>query len=212
MTTWLTEDDARTLYAASDAAHDFDHVLRVTHLAVQIAANEGADLTVVRLAALLHDLPTPPQLDGDHRAAHHLRSAAAARALLAARGADADFVAQVVHCIEAHRFRDRRVQPQTLEAQCLYDADKLDAIGAIGVARAFAYAGAHGSRLWVKPAAALTDDDAAAHDYTPVHEYVFKLRRLLDTLHTPTARAIGAERHATMTAFFTQLDAEMMGR
>lgn len=209
MTTWLTIADARALYAAGDAAHDFDHVLRVTHLAAQIAAAEGADLTVVRLAALLHDLPTLPELDVDHRVAHHLRAAEAARQLLAARGAGADLVAQVVHCIEAHRFRDRRVRPQTLEAQCLYDADKLDAIGAIGVARAFAYAGAHGSRLWVAPAAAITDDDAAEIDYTPVHEYVFKLRRLLGTLHTPTARAIGAERHAAMAAFFTQLDAEM---
>lgn len=208
MTAWLTVDDARTLYTAGDAAHDFDHVLRVTHLAAQIAAAEGADLTVVRLAALLHDLPTPPELDGDHRTAHHLRAAAAARQLLAARGAGADLVAQVAHCIEAHRFRDQRVQPQTLEACCLYDADKLDAIGAIGVARAFAYAGAHGSRLWVKPVAVITDGDAAS-DYTPVHEYVFKLRQLLDTLHTSTARAIGVERHATMTAFFTQLDAEM---
>jgi len=208
MTAWLTVDDARMLYTAGDAAHDFDHVLRVTHLAAQIAAAEGADLTVVRLAALLHDLPTPPELDGDHRTAHHLRAAAAARQLLAARGAAADLVAQVAHCIEAHRFRDQRVQPQTLEARCLYDADKLDAIGAIGVARAFAYAGAHGSRLWVKPVAVITDGDAAS-DYTPVHEYVFKLRQLLDTLHTPAARAIGMERHATMTAFFTQLDAEM---
>lgn len=210
MTAWLTVADARALYAAGDAAHDFDHVLRVAHLAAQIAAAEGADLTVVQLAALLHDLPTLPELDVDHRVAHHLRAAEAARQLLAARGADAALVAQVAHCIEAHRFRDRRVRPQTLEAQCLYDADKLDAIGAIGVARAFAYAGAHGSRLWVKPAAAITDDDVEVEtDYTPVHEYVFKLRRLLATLHTPTARAIGAERHAAMAAFFTQLDAEM---
>lgn len=210
MTAWLTVDDARALYATGDAAHDFDHVLRVTHLAVQIAAAEGADVTVVRLAALLHDLPTPPELDGDHRTTHHLRAAEAARQLLAARGAAADLVVQVAHCIEAHRFRDQRVQPQTLEARCLYDADKLDAMGAIGVARAFAYAGAHGSRLWVKPADAIADDEAAAEiDYTPVHEYVFKLRRLLETLHTPTARVIGAERHAAMAAFFAQLDAEM---
>lgn len=210
MTVWLTIADARTLYAAGDAAHDFDHVLRVTHLAVQIAAAEGADLTIVRLAALLHDLPASPAAEEDHRAAHHLRAAETAQQLLLARGADAELVTQVVHCIAAHRFRDQRIQPQTLEAQCLYDADKLDAIGAIGVARAFAYAGAHGDRLWVKPAAEIAVENAEAEsDYTPVHEYVFKLRRLLETLHTSTARAIGAERHAAMAAFFSQLDAEM---
>ncbi len=210
MTAWLTIADARALYAAGDAAHDFDHVLRVTHLAVQIAAAEGADLTVVRLAALLHDLPTPPAADDDPRAAHHVRAAGAAQQLLLTRGAAVELATQVAHCIEAHRFRDRRIPPQTLEAQCLYDADKLDAMGAIGVARTFAYAGASGSRLWVKPVAEIAgDNDAAGNDYTPVHEYVFKLRRLWDTLYTPTARAIGAERHATMAAFFTQLDAEM---
>lgn len=212
---WLTFDDARALYAAGDAAHDFDHVLRVTRLAEQIAAAEGADLTIVRLAALLHDLPasaTDAAADADaaeHRTTHHLAAAQQAGRLLAGRGVDAATVAAVIHCIEAHRFRDQRIQPQTLEARCLYDADKLDAIGAIGVARAFAFAGAHGSRLWVEPVAAITGDASAVTDYTPVHEYVFKLRRLLDTLHTPTARSIGAERHAAMAAFFTQLDAEM---
>ena len=221
---WLTLEEARTLYAVGDAAHDFDHVLRVTRLAERIAAAEGADLTIVRLAALLHDLPAPAlaaetaaetatgtatETDAAHRTTHHLAAAQQAGHLLAARGVDAATVAAVVHCIEAHRFRDQRIRPQTLEAQSLYDADKLDAIGAIGVARVFAYAGAHGSRLWVEPVAAITGDAGAVADYTPVHEYVFKLRRLLDTLHTPTARVIGAERHATMTAFFTQLDAEM---
>jgi uncharacterized protein len=209
---WLTLAEAHTLYAVGDAAHDFDHVLRVTRLAERIAAAEGADRTIVRLAALLHDLPAPAivtETAADHRTAHHLAAAQQAGLLLAARGVDAATVAAVVHCIEAHRFRDQRIQPQTLEARCLYDADKLDAIGAIGVARVFAYAGAHGSRLWVEPVAVITGEAGTVADYTPVHEYVFKLRRLLDTLHTPTARAIGAERHATMAAFFTQLDAEM---
>ncbi len=209
---WLTLEEAHTLYAAGDAAHDFDHVLRVTRLAERIAAAEGADLTIVRLAALLHDLPPPAivtESAAEHRTTHHLAAAQQAGRLLAARGVDAATVAAVVHCIEAHRFRDQRIRPQTLEAQSLYDADKLDAIGAIGVARVFAYAGAHGSRLWVEPVAAITGDAGAVADYTPVHEYVFKLRRLLDTLHTPTGRAIGAERHATMKAFFTQFDAEM---
>jgi uncharacterized protein len=212
MSDWLTVEDAHALYFAADAAHDFDHVARVARLAELIAAAEGADLTVVRLAALLHDLPAPAAQSAEHRTAHHWRAAQAARQLLLDRGAGAELVAQVVHCIEAHRFRDQRVRPQTLEARCLYDADKLDSMGAIGVARAFAYAGAHGNRLWVKSVAEIDGDDTepAAPEYTPVHEYIFKLQRLLATLHTPTARALGAERHATMAAFFAQLDAEMM--
>jgi len=213
---FLTESEARALYAAGDAAHDFDHVWRVTTLAIRIAQSEEADVTVVRLAALLHDLPAPAP-DGDahsHRQAHHFAAAENARKLLSARGLGTEQLANVVHCIEAHRFRDQSVQPQTLEAQCLYDADKLDSIGAIGVARAFAFAGTYNNRLWSEPWSALPPDDAkpTGHNYTPVHEYIYKLRRILATLHTESARRIGGERHRFMISFFDRLDAEMQGR
>lgn len=214
----MREEEARVLYAQSDAAHDFDHVCRVTRLAVQIARAEGAEVTVVRLAALLHDLPVANDVDATHRLDHHLAAAAAARELLTVRGLDPMRVDAVVHAIAAHRFRDGTRPPQTLEARCLYDADKLDAMGAIGVGRVFAYAGAHGNRLWTAPWTALAPDarlsDAAiptGADYTPVHEFVYKLQRLAATLHTATARALAAQRHEFMVAFFDRLDAEMQG-
>lgn len=212
---YLSSAAARALYTDNDAAHDFDHVLRVTELAVRIAQAEGADVEVVRLAALLHDMPVVDVAEtaAATRQAHHLAAAAAARVLLRTRGLDPARVENVAHAIEAHRYRDQSIQPQTLEARCLYDADKLDGIGAIGVGRAFAFAGSHGSRLWTEPWPAAPSDAAMPHgaDYTPVHEFVYKLRRVLATLHTPTARAIGAERHAFMVAFFDRLDAEMQG-
>ncbi|MEZ4582894.1 MAG: hypothetical protein R3A10_14865 [Caldilineaceae bacterium] len=110
-------------------------------------------------------------------------------------------------------FSDQSIRPATLEAKCLYDADKLDSMGAIGVARAFAFAGARDNRLWIQPHTQVPPhpDRPRGADYTPVHEYVYKLARLLDTLHTPTARAIGVARHAFMLDFFTQLDREMAG-
>lgn len=211
----LTIEEARALYAGGDAAHDFDHVLRVTRLAEQIARAEGADVTVVWLAALLHDVSLS---DGDAgssaRKSHHLAAADFARRWLTERGVGNQAIENVVHSIEAHRFRDRSVQPQTLEARCLYDADKLDSIGAIGVGRAFAFAGAHGSRLWSEPwrDAPGYEDRPQGVDYTPVHEFVYKLQHILDTLYTETARRIGARRHAFMQAFFDQLDAEMLGQ
>lgn len=210
---FLSEDEARALYSAGDAAHDFDHVLRVTRLAVRIAAAEGANGEVVRLAALLHDAPVTQQSVAERRGGHHLAAAHYAGALLAERGLEPQRVADVVHCIEAHRFRDRTVLPSTLEARCLYDADKLDSIGAIGVARAFAYGGAHGSRLWSEPWRDAPPDDAQPQggDYTPVHEFVYKLGRLQGTLYTATARAVAAERHRFMCLFYDQLDAEMQG-
>ena len=210
---YLTIEDARELYAQGDAAHDFDHVLRVMQLATQIAATEGADQTVVRLAALLHDAPVGNLAATDAaavRSGHHHAAAAFAAEYLRGCGLAEERIANVVHCIAAHRFRDSSVQPQTLEAKCLYDADKLDSIGAIGVARAFAYAGAHANRLWTMPHTAIElAAPPSEPDYTPVHEYVYKLRRILETLHTATARAIGSRRHVVMQQFFEQLDQEM---
>lgn len=206
----IDESHIRALYAAGDAAHDFDHILRVTHLGEQIATAEGADVAVVRAAALLHDVPVP----GATRKAHHLAAADFAADYLTSQGMPPAQVENVVHCIRSHRFRDRSIQPATLEAKCLYDADKLDSIGAIGVARAFSHSGSHNSRLWHQPADAAPPDDAAptGADYTPVHEFVYKLRRLLPTLHTATARSIGQQRHDFMCAFYAQLDAEMLGQ
>jgi len=208
---FLGDDEARSLYADGDAAHDFDHVVRVTRLALKIAAAEGADMTVVRLAALLHDLPVAHGAAGDARLHHHQAAAAAAAALLRTRGAGNELVEQVVHCIRTHRFRDCSEMPQTMAARVLYDADKLDAMGAIGVARAFAFAGRHDNRLWSAPWDAIEPDGAkpAGNEYTPVHEYVFKLRRLQATLYTVTGRAMGESRQQVMDAFFARLDAEM---
>ena len=226
---YLTEAEARALYAAGDAAHDFDHVLRVTHMAVRLAAAEGADVEVTRLAALLHDVPvgaqtspSAPARPGGQtgtsalqsaRGAHHLAAAQFAGDLLRSRGLEPQRVTNVVHCIEAHRFRDQTVMPRTPEARCLYDADKLDSIGAIGVARAFVYGGAHGSRLWSEPWREAPPDASrpAGSDYTPVHEFVYKLQRLQGTLYTAAARAVAAERHRFMCSFYDQLDAEMQG-
>ncbi len=154
---WMSEDEARALYTTGDAAHDFDHVRRVTHLARAIARAEGAHEAVVCTAALLHDVPAHfPEGDAANaRAEHHMAAASFAQEYLTARGVPAAHVANVVHCIEAHRFRDASRMPATLEAQCLYDADKLDSMGAIGVARAFAFAGTHGNRLWHMDVAAI---------------------------------------------------------
>lgn len=206
----LDESEVRRLYRSGDSAHDFDHVLRVTRLGIRIARSECADVEVVRVAALLHDVP----VEESGRDAHHMAAAVFAAGYLRAAGMEPARIENVVHCIQAHRYRDRSVQPRTLEAKCLYDADKLDSIGAIGVGRAFAHAGRHGSRLWTESAAAPPPGRAKPEggDYTPVHEYVYKLSRILATLHTSAARRIGEERHRFMRRFYEQLDAEMTGR
>ncbi len=201
----LTIETARAFYTGADAVHDFDHVLRVLALAERIARAEGADWKVVRTATLLHDWGRDEaEMQGlDHA------EVAAGRAGEYLRDADPAFVAAVTEAILAHRFRSGP-PPAALESRVLYDADKLDAIGAVGVARAFAYGGAHQSRLW----AALDEIQAPTgrgQEHTPVHEFVFKLARIKDQLYTPTGRAIAAERHAYMEGFFQRLDREMRG-
>ena len=199
---------ARTLYPAdADSAHDFDHVLRVVHLADRIAEAEGADRDIVHAAALLHDIG----LD-EGRAGHETSAANRAKNILRAQGYDENFCNAVAHAIEAHRFRSGPT-PQTLEAKVLFDADKLDAIGAIGVARAFAFGAHRGQKLWgvVSPDYVDQPDGADPHTHTAVHEFHVKLSKIKDRMFTSTGKQLAHERHAFMVKFYEQLDREVTG-
>lgn len=208
----LEIDEAQRLYGEADSVHDFDHILRVLALAERIARAEGANMDVVRTAALLHDWgraeAVAQQLD------HAQVAASRARMWLMARDYPPVQIEAVTHAIAAHRFRTAPA-PATLEAQVLFDADKLDAIGAIGVARAFAYGGAHNQRLWAPLSAVdlarweAEGDDLQRH--TPVHEFVVKLSRIKDRLYTQEGGAIAAGRHAYMAAFYERLTSEVKG-
>jgi uncharacterized protein len=199
-------EEARRYYTDSDAAHDFDHVLRVLALAERIGQAEGAAMEIVRAATLLHDVA---RAEEERTGACHARvGAERARQILV--GHPADKVEAVAQAIAAHRFRDE-VFPQTLEAKVLYDADKLDAIGAIGVARAYALAGKRGQRLWAEPPTGSLSESQPA-DYTPVHEFIFKLSRLKDVLFTAAARQIAVERHRYLVEFFARLEDEVHGK
>jgi len=207
----ITVDQARIFYDRDDPVHDFDHILRVLALAERIGAAEGADLEIVRAAALLHDAGRSRAEAAGQDHAHF--AAAQAREIL--DGAPPDKVEAVVAAILAHRFRSGP-PPASLEGRVLFDADKLDAIGAIGIARAFAYSGRAGHRLW----APVTDDYLARWqagtvkpgEHTAVHEFVVKLSRLEERLFTPTGRRIAAERHQVMVRFFERLADEVAGR
>ncbi len=201
----ITIDEARQYYQGHESSHDFDHVLRVLALAERIARAEGGDLEVVRAAALLHDIGRAEEeaTGGDHAAI----GAARAREILA--GHPPEKVEAVVTAIASHRFRGGP-PPVTPEARALFDADKLDAMGAIGVARAFARAGARRRPLWVPPDVAAAQGDGTP-EHTPVHEFIVKLSRLRDAMTTATGRALAEERHAFMVEFFTRLDAEVRG-
>ena len=202
----ITIEEASRLYQESDTAHGFDHVLRVLTLAERIGQAEGANLEIVRAAALLHDVArADEESDG---ACHAWTGAQRAREIL--QGHPPEKVEAVAQAIATHRFREKST-PQTLEAQVLYDADKLDAIGAIGVARAYAISGQKGRRLWGSVLADYQGEIQDTPEHTAVHEFVFKLSRLKETLFTPTAKAIAEERHRYMVEFFARLEREVKG-
>lgn len=204
---------ARAWYAGADAVHAFDHIERVYALAERLAQAEGADLEIVRAAALLHDAAGAAPADVAGRAAHHEDSAAFARKVLAAEGWPPDRIEAVAHCIRAHRFRGTE-PPRTIEAQILFDSDKLDVLGAIGVGRVMAYAALAGQPLTgATPSATFqaTGHKEPGEPHTPYHEFLFKLQKIKDRLHTPTARALAAERHQYLVDFFARLHRETRG-
>ncbi len=195
-----TIEEARGFYPDDDPVHGFSHILRVYRLCERIGRQENADLTIVRAAALLHDV----EGDVDVREEHHLAAARFAEKTLIMEGWSEEAIKAVVHCIRAHRFRDDSEKPQTVEAQVLFDADKIDAIGAVGVARAVAYAVRAGMDVYAPP----SDLYLSSGKYEPgesqtvAHEYLFKLRHIKDRLFTPSGRSLAAERHELMVRFF----------
>jgi uncharacterized protein len=193
---------AREYYPVDDPVHGFSHVLRVFRLCEYIGEKEAADLRIVRAAALLHDV----EGDVDVRENHHLAAARFAEEILIEEGWTENDIGQVIHCIQTHRFRGSANKPETIEAQVLFDADKLDAIGAIGIARAVAYAVRAGMDPYLPPSPKFikTGEFETGESQTVAHEYFYKLRHIKDRLFTDTGRSLAVERHAVMETFFNQ--------
>ena len=209
----LTLEQARSWYPDGDPVHNFAHIERVFYLADQLAIAEGADLEIVRTAALLHDAQPPSDNHTHQREEHHQNAAAFACKLLVEQGWSIERINAVEHAILAHRYRDEQSEPLSLEAQVLFDADKLDAIGAVGVARAIAYCVMAGEPFYDTPSAHFkqTGETLPTEAHSAYHEYIFKLRKIKPRLYTETGRKLAEKRHKLMVAYFQQLQAEMEG-
>jgi uncharacterized protein len=207
-----TLDQARAYYTDADPVHDFAHILRVLALAERIGRAEGADLEILRAAVLLHDASGSAPDGSSGRATHQLASAEFAREVLKSENWPDERIAAVLHCIRAHRFRSAEA-PRTLEAKILFDSDKLDVLGAIGAARAAAYAALAGQPLVGEPSEKFkaTGEKEPGEPHTPYHEFLFKLARVKDRMHTRSARALAEERHQYLAAYFERLAREVKG-
>ncbi len=190
-----------------DASHDINHARRVMREALRIGAVEGAaDETVIIAAAYLHDWVNLPKNHPDRASASRL-SAEAARPILTSLGFEVDRIDAACHAILAHSF-SASIEPQTVEAKAIQDADRLEAIGAIGLARVFAINGQLGASLFDG------EDPFAEHRALDDRRYAIdhfqvKLLRLPETMRTDAGRAIAFERAEVLRSFLRSLAAEL---
>lgn len=164
----------------------------------RLAAAEDADTQVVGGAALTHDIHRAMGDDGEY--VHPEESVSEVRAVLDATTFPQEKIPDVIHCVTVHDeydYRDETRPAETIEAEILRDADNLDAIGAVGVARCFAFTGVTGNPLWT------TDDGPSAIGH--FHE---KLLKLKDEMHTDAARSLAEDRHAFLETFLERFERE----
>ncbi len=190
------------------SGHDYFHTLRVFNMATHIARCEGADLDTVQLAALLHDV------DDRKVSPDTYETQANAREFLLSSGVDLDGVERICQIIREISFGGNDAVPDTLEGKCVQDADRLDAIGAIGIARAFAYGGNHNRHMYhpdIKPNLNMTKEEYRKSESTTINHFYEKLFKLTALMNTHTAIRIAKERDAYMKAFVSEFMDEWDG-
>lgn len=200
---------AKQYFDGARGSHDWEHTLRVFRLCRRLGSKEGVDMDVLLVAAYLHDIGRDFQDASNGAVCHAQKGDQMAHAIVAALPLAEKQKENIVHCVRSHRFRDNYA-PQTIEAKVLFDADKLDAIGAVGVARAFLFAGEVGARLHspkinVEEAAPYSKDD------TGYREYRVKLSKIRDRILTKSGRKLADERHDFMEQFFKRFIKEYEG-
>ena len=191
--------------------HDWWHVYRVWKMAQRIARAEGVDPLVVELAALLHDIADWKLHDGDSTLGPKV-----AREWLDSLHLDKDISDHVCQIVANISFKGAKVHqlPLSREGQVVQDADRLDAMGAIGIARAFAYGGSKGRALYdpaIEPTEHRTPEAYLGNDGSTVNHFYEKLLLLKDRMNTPTGRAIAESRHQFMEVYLKRFFEEWDG-
>ncbi|MGN0867211.1 MAG: HD domain-containing protein [Oligosphaeraceae bacterium] len=200
---------ARERLERDPSCHDWDHTRRVLLSATMLARQEGADLSIVTAAAILHDIARPEEMASQGREDHAVLGAKMALVLLEREGLGTpEWRERVVRCIRTHRFRNRTGEaPETVEEKVLFDADKLDSLGAIGLARAFHFAGKTGARVHNSAQEALAGHSYGRED-SAYREFLVKLQYLPQAMLTPAGTALARERLHFMQEFFQTLQQE----
>jgi len=190
--------------------HGPDHTERVHKTALHIGRLTGARLDVLSAAALLHDIGRRYETREQGKICHAEKGAELAREILVKLDFAPARIAEIAHCIEAHRYRGDKI-PKTLEAKILYDADKLDSIGAVGIGRAFLFAGQTGAKLHNESDVDILACKPYSKEDTAYREFKFKMSKIKDRMLTPEGRRLAEERHNFMEVFFERLERETKG-
>jgi uncharacterized protein len=208
------EKEARKFFVGASGCHDWTHVERVRNLALHIGKKEKADLFVLEIAALLHDIGRKEEMKCEGRFCHAEEGAKIAQKILIKYDINREQIKNVAHCVQAHRNRNQCI-PKTIEAKCLFDADKLDSIGAIGIARDFLFAGIAGSKnLYTgneKKLAKSKKDHSYTKEDSALLEYEIKLKYVKDKIVTKEGKRIARERHQYMKEYFARFEKEIKG-
>ena len=203
-------EEARAHFVQARPSHGWDHTERVLALALHIGRMQAADLEVVELASILHDIGRHREDESLGEICHAEEGARLAREILTKYDVETDSAERVVHCIENHRFRgDHR--PDTLEAKVVFDADKLDSIGAVGIGRAFLFAGENGAKLANSPGVDPLAAPAYGPEDTAFREFLHKLRHVHERMLTDEGKRLAGARHKFMVEYFDRLNAEIEG-
>lgn len=184
------------------SGHDYFHTLRVYNIAKQLAIKEKADLNIVSLASLLHDVDDIKLSFDTHKNKDN------ARRFMLENNLSIEVIEKVIEIINEISYKgNESTFPKTIEGKCVQDADRLDAIGAIGIARAFAYGGNH-NRVMHDPSELpkleMTEEEYRSHVSTTINHFYEKLFNLKDLMNTKTAKEIADSREVYMKEFVTR--------
>lgn len=203
------EEEVQSLFAGDASGHDWFHTERVVRLARQIAAAEGADEALCALAALLHDVDDYKLTGGAFGATEN------AERLMRRHGVPVEKQRKVFDIIRKVSFKGADTEvPDTLEGKIVQDADRLDAIGAIGIGRTFAYGGTRGQLMYdpeIRPQPGKSAEEYRKNSNTTINHFYEKLLLLKDMMNTETARRMAEHRHQVMVDFLHEFYAEWNG-
>ena len=200
----------KEVFATDFSGHDFFHTMRVYQMATNIASKENADLQMVQLAALLHDV------DDRKLSPETCENKDMAVAFMRGQGLCEETIESVKEIIREVSFAGTdSAAPKTLEGKCVQDADRLDALGAMGIARAFAYGGNHNRVMYdpeIKPALNMSREEYQKHVSTTVNHFYEKLFLLKDMMNTESAKVIAEHREQYMREYIDEFMDEWEGR